>query len=348
MTTYLKGSQFPKSSQWYADEKAALTSIQRQIEAQFPHTNNLIINTTWFGPQFDNGEYASVLKMAENNIQLDNIFFVSMVDEVMITPDQINDIKNRFNSKLYCIGNFDNEYQFNFISTTLPKYFTSYCEEELKLTNLEHIFLCYNRKPRQHRIDLIDKLIENKLENLGVLSLGKNDPTYSKKLSNISILLNETPDQFAKAGNWGMPMNFGIPHDIHSLGNMKLWQTHFLNIVGETIFDPWDDLFVTEKTWKPIIGLRPFIINGQAKKIYKYLRDNGFKTFNHYFNNIELENVKEFEVHDSIISVIQYLIKMEKKEILSMYNDMIPDLQHNRNRFFEFAKEQSNRIEHLF
>jgi hypothetical protein len=106
-------------------------------------------------------------------------------------------------------------------------------------------------------------------------------------------------------------------------------------------------MFITEKTWKPILGLRPFLLNGQTK-IYKYLRDQGFKTFNHYFEGIELENLKEFEVHDSIISVIKYLATLDKKEILAMYNDMLPDLKHNRKRFFEFAQEQKSRAENLF
>jgi hypothetical protein len=163
----------------------------------------------------------------------------------------------------------------------------------------------------------------------------------------IHLLLDEEPNDYAKEGNWGMEMTFGIPHDIHSLGNMNYWQNHFLTIVSETEFNPWDNMFISEKTWKPILGLRPFIINGQTK-IYKYLRSQGFKTFNQYFNGIELENLKEFEVHDSIISVLKYLVTLNKKEIMSMYNDMLPDLIHNKARFFEFAQEQNNQINNIF
>jgi hypothetical protein len=31
-----------------------------------------------------------------------------------------------------------------------------------------------------------------------------------------------------------------------------------------------------------------------------------------------------------------------------MYNDMLPDLIYNKNRFFEFAKEEEYKKEHLF
>ena len=104
-------------------------------------------------------------------------------------------------------------------------------------------------------------------------------------------------------------------------------------------------IFVSEKTWKPIIGLRPFLFNGNVRT-YRWLRDNGFRTFSHYFDNIE--TAKEFEVHDSLISAIKYLISLNKNEILSMYNDMLLDLIYNKERFFEFAQEQKYKMEHLF
>ena len=128
---------------------------------------------------------------------------------------------------------------------------------------------------------------------------------------------------------------------------MPAWQGHFLHIVGSTEFLPWDPVFVNQIEFKPIIGLRPFVINGQTT-IYKWLRKNGFRTFNHYFPGIELENCAEYEVHDSLIKVLQYLQNLSKAELLNMYRDMWPDLLNNRNRFFEFAQEQQNKILHLF
>ena len=139
---------------------------------------------------------------------------------------------------------------------------------------------------------------------------------------------------------------FGIPDDIHTVGNLTLWQEHFLNIIGETEFLPWDNTFVSEKTWKPIIGLRPFLINGQAK-IYSWLRDQGFRTFNHYFGNVNLENTNELEIHDSIVDVIKYLSTLSKQDLHKLYNSMLPDLRHNRLRFAEFAQEQQHKINNL-
>ena len=155
--------------------------------------------------------------------------------------------------------------------------------------------------------------------------------------------LGESPND----GNWGMSMEFGIPHDIHTLGNMDLWRQHFLTVISETEFLPWDHTFVTEKTWKPIIGMRPFVINGQTK-IYNWLRSHGFRTFNHYWPQVKTENLTEFEVHDSIVAVIKYLHTLNQQDIKQMYQDMQPDLEYNRKRFFEFSREQRQKVDNLF
>ena len=342
MTVHVVGTTFNANSQWHQDERDVVATIQRQIDTTYPNVNNLLINTTWFGPQFD----LTLFRSIDSFCNIDNLFFLATVDPVMLNADQLNEISNRTGAKqIFYLGNFDTQHQFTFIATLLPKYFQLYTEAELLLQQAKWIFINYNRKPRQHRVDLTTKILDQGLDNYGIMTLGKNDPSYSKRLDSISLLLGE--DDYTIEGNWGQDDRFGIPHDIHTLGNIDYWQNHFLTVAGETEFLPWDNMFISEKTWKPIIGLRPFILNGQTK-IYKYLRDNGFHTFNQYFNGIKLEDIPEYEVHDSIISVIKYLATLDKTEILTMYNDMLPALIHNRNRFFEFAKEQQYKIAHLF
>jgi hypothetical protein len=339
--TILIGTTFASNSQWHKDEIALVNSIKNQIDNTFAG-NNLLINLTWFGPQFDNNEYQKIFNI---NSIIDNIFFLAAVDPVSLTKDQLDKIVLITGAKnSYFLGNFDSEYQFTFIATLLPKYFQRYSEKELLLKEPIWLYINYNRKPREHRIQFVKKLISNNLEIYGKISLGKHDPVYSSMVED-QLIVDQTPD-YSQKGNWGMSETYGIAHDIHSLGNMQYWQNHFLTIVSETEFNPWDNMFITEKTWKPILGLRPFLINGQTK-IYKYLCDNGFKTFNHYFNTVKLEDIPEYAVHDSIIDVIQYLISLDKKEILSMYDDMLPALRHNKERFFEFAQEQKRKIKKL-
>ena len=347
MTTTFIGTTFPSTYQWHDDEVALVNNIQQQIDLIYSNDKNILINTTWFGPQFDNGEYDKILKFAQDGIEFDNLFLIAAADPTFVTDSQIKDIATMLKTKnTYLLGHFDTEYYFNFHSTVLPKYFKSYLEQDLLLKDIKYTFLNYNRKPRPWRVNLAQKILNNNLKKYGIVTLGKNDKSYSGMDDGIHLLLDEEPNDYAKEGNWGMEMTFGIPHDIHSLGNMNYWQNHFLTIVSETEFNPWDNMFISEKTWKPVLGLRPFVINGQTK-IYKYLRDNGFKTFNQYFP-VELENISELEIQNSIIDVLTYLIKLSDTEIKSMYDDMLPALKHNRERFFEFSKEQQYKINNIF
>jgi len=59
-----------------------------------------------------------------------------------------------------------------------------------------------------------------------------------------------------------------------------------LHIIGATEFSPDANLFVSETQFKPIIGLRPYLINGNPKT-YEWLERQGFKTFNKYFPGID-------------------------------------------------------------
>ena len=137
----------------------------------------------------------------------------------------------------------------------------------------------------------------------------------------------------------------GIPNDVVSLGKLDIWKNHFLNIVSETEFNQWHPLFITEKTWKPIIGLRPFIIHGQTR-IYQWLQKHGFKTFSRYWSHIDIE--KDEDQHGNALQVIEFISNKSDAEITDMYNDMFIDLEYNRQRFFEFAIEQQYKIDHIF
>tara|TARA_R110000822_G_scaffold98422_1_gene222733 strand:+ start:154 stop:1218 length:1065 start_codon:yes stop_codon:yes gene_type:complete len=346
------GSSFSIKDIWGPQENKLIELFKTKIDTKFPNDKNLIINLTWFGPQFEPA-WQQVQFLITNNKKFNRIFWLSLVDPICILPAQFQEIETGVAAEhMYYIGGFDNSsYNFNFSSIPTKEDFIPYADDEILLTDLQHLFLCYNRKPHPHRIELVEKIYKNNLEIYGVVTLGKNDVNYNvsqEVKTNLYLTVDESKQDYSYNGKFLIQHDFGgIPYDVYSLGRLDIWQTHFLNIVSETAFNPWDNLFITEKTWKPILGLRPFVINGQTT-IYKYLQDNGFKTFNHYFNGIELEDLKEFEVHDAIINVIKYLAILDKSEIIAMFNDMLPDLKYNRDRFSEFAKEQQYKIDHIF
>jgi hypothetical protein len=60
------GIKFPIKEQFGRQEHQIYNSIRQQIDQKFPLENNLIINLTWFGPQFDNGEWQKLQTLILN------------------------------------------------------------------------------------------------------------------------------------------------------------------------------------------------------------------------------------------------------------------------------------------
>jgi hypothetical protein len=350
MTTKQIGITFPPDFLWQKYESQYLNSLVKQVETKFNDQKNLIINLTWFGPQFLNHKgWKDYQQLLKQNSKFDNLFLLCTVDPAMINPEQIESIVKSLGSpQLFKIGNFDTEYHFNFFAPVLLNHFKSYTNEELLLKEVKLLYINYNRKPRQHRVDFVKKLQYHQLEKYGIVTLGKPNVIYDKDPNNqLYLTIGENPQDYVESGHWytGAEDPFGLPHDILSLHRLDYWQHHFLNIIGATEFNVWDDIFVSETQFKPILGLRPFLINGNPRT-YQWLESNGFKTFNHYFDWIDFNNPDT--VHDSIIEAIVYLTKLSQVEILNIYNHMLPDLIYNQQRFFEFAKEQEYKISHLF
>lgn len=343
------GTTFPANWQYGSEEIEIFKSTADQISKKFAKQRNLLINTTWFGPQFNNGEWKKVEQLIASGATFDNLFLLSVIDPVYLTEDNIKYLESSLQTKsTYRIGMFDgSKHEWNFHSVVSAKHGVNLPVDTVKLVDPVYTFLLYQRKPRRHRVELTRLLIEQEFNIKGIVTLGSNKNSsydWTEGLGSELISIDD-PSENYQHGH-GKPDDFGgVPNDLVTLGRLDLWQRHFLNIVSETEFNDWDPTFITEKTWKPIIGMRPFIIHGQ-RNIYAWLKKNGFKTFNHYWDHVPCEH--GHDQHGNIIDVISFLCSKSKEDLMAMYSDMLPVCEYNRNRFFEFAKEQQYKINHLF
>jgi hypothetical protein len=347
MSVTFVGTSFSETEPYGLAEKNCQTNVLNQIEKAFPNSKNLLISTTWFGPQFTqhNCFWDEVLEFKNKNIQFDNVFFLSTVDPPMIFDNEIRQVKNSVDAMcVYLLGNFDSTYQFNFFAPVLADKFVKYSDAELMPNSFKHLFINYNRKPRTHRVEFVNKLRNTGLDQKGIVTLGQKEPGWAEGVEYQCLTLNENQSDWVHLGNHPDHWGFGIPLDNFSLHRMDIWASSFLYINGATEFDPNNDLFCQQDTFKPIIGLRPFVING-VQKTYRWLRHHGFKTFNHYWPHIDIENG---DVHHTIIELINFLNNQTQQDLLLMYSDMLPLLHYNKERFFEFAAEQKNKINNLF
>jgi hypothetical protein len=353
MTTQFVGTKFLITDPWGPQEHWIVDSVRQQVDKKFPTEKNLVVSLTWFGPQFNNIGWQTLQKLVEEQEPVENLIWIAAVDPLCFSLDDMHTVEQKLNPRrVFCVGPaFESLHEFNTGAVTCWQEFPKYTQDQVELTDIKYTYLCYNRKPKPHRIRLVDQIFENQLETFGVITLGADDVDYdiTEGMESLRVLtIDDDPQDYTKNGKYNLHSNFGgVPYDLLSLGRLDIWQQHFLNIVSETEFREWDNTFVTEKTWKPIIGLRPFLINGQPK-VYSWLRDRGFRTFTHYFDRADIENQIGNGVQDSLIEVIKFLSTMSNNKLLEMYADMLPALIHNRNRFFEFAKEQQYKIDHLF
>jgi len=333
------GTGFPVSHDYGVEERQCWASISQQIQEKFPDQKNLLISLTWFGPQFDNDGWSDLIALKNQQEEFDNLFLVATVDPSYLNVTELQEVKNLANALcVYYLGNFDGPHQFNFFAPVIAEKFTRYSDEEILLQNLKHLYVNYNRKPKSHRVNFVQKLKNENLFSDGVVTLGK------EKESDPYISIGETHEKYLELGNKPDVWSFGIPQDYYSLHNMDVWKHTFLYINAATEFDPLNDLFCQQDTFKPMIGLRPFVING-VQRTYRWLRNNGFRTFNHYWPHIDIEHG---DVHDTLIELVKFLKEQSPDELLHMYQDMLPDLRFNQQRFYEFAQEQQYKIQHLF
>jgi hypothetical protein len=339
------GTHFPPGWQYGPEEIHIFDSTAQQVDKQFPNDRNLVINTTWFGSQFENGEWQRALSFGAD---FDNLFLLSVIDPLYLTDEDLEILVNKYNIKqVYRIGMFEgSKYEWNFHALIGKDLMPNYTEEQVLMQDPEYIYMLYQRKPRYHRIEITEILRQRDLLKHGIVTLGGPDGTtdWQGGIQHWEpITIEDYPQDYHHDGS---KEDFaGVPSDLVTVGRLDLWQKHFLNIISETVFDEWEPLLVTEKMWKATIGLRPYIVHGNPKT-YDWMRNHGFKTFNNYWSHIPVEtSTDDHGAHDSVWKVIEFL---QTQDLKQMYLDMLPDLRYNKLRFDEFSREQKHKMENIF
>jgi hypothetical protein len=225
------------------------------------------------------------------------------------------------------------------------------------MENKEKKCLILNRRLAPHRIILLsllenDKLIDN-IECSFDLSLSHtddigfdltngltyDDEPYIKDSKLKSEIVNgffklkkikkKTVDYDNVAGVWG----FGFEHKEPYL------KTYF-SVITETIFYEHGN-YISEKTFKGIQHLHPFIIVGKPG-ILKYLQSKGFKTFNEFWDESydTIQNNSDRMI--TIYELIKSLILKSDEEWIELNKKLFPILKHNRKHLLSFNEELVN------
>ena len=130
-----------------------------------------------------------------------------------------------------------------------------------------------------------------------------------------------------------------VPYPILSEHHNNLYKEYnnfLVDIVCETYYNG-NTFFPTEKTWRPIMLLTPFIVQGPQWYLLR-LRDLGFQTFDRWWDEGYAEDPADHQPHE-IVKVINQLKTKSITELSKMYTEMQPVLAHNKKRFLELKSK---------
>lgn len=209
-------------------------------------------------------------------------------------------------------------------------------------------FLCFNRSMRPHRYMMAYySLKHNLLENSTFSFL--NHEANETAIWNIIKQFNPSEDQLTSEKYASEIYNL-IPYELDTqfltedqrrgfsiANNLKeLYTNSYVHITTETRFEYGETPFISEKTWRPIINLQPFIMIGNVGSL-KFLQELGFKTFSGYIDesyDLEFDPVKRFSM---IEKEIVKLNNMSIEELHNWYYSMTDILLYNQEHLKTFA-----------
>ena len=261
----------------------------------------------------------------------------------------IHNIKKELNTK---INVFKTDY--------LLEQYSDYLDISNKLNidyNKEWLFLCHNKKPKTHRLDIITLL---KYENLLEYGLVDYSITYGKitrekiinEIKNKTFIdINSADEKLIKDYNEirTIRKNSYYEENIYTFGNngdtrvdiigsIKQYEKTYFNIITESHYEE-TDIHITEKTFKPFYLYQyPIFVASynHIKTLKKYYDFHLFDDLiDHSYDN-EIDSSKRLY---KIVEEIKRLSKL-KNEIELHYKSNIEKFVHNNNLIKQIANEE--------
>lgn len=284
----------------------------------------VVVNSVWYSGDFHQQQ---VVPFLQNN-PVDRIVLVAMLDFAIPKPEWFT-----MYAPVTAVGYYDSPEFVDYWALFLDETFHEpNLSALLRVDCINRAYMCLNRKPHWHRRRLYQQLESLQLLEHGLVSFGGDNAPAVRTL-------NEDVPIVQLAPNSGTEQN-GIPNDISSLGMIENWQSCFLNVITETVYGLDQHYFVSEKIYKPILGLRPFLVydvNGGTK----WLTDRGFETYVNDFADITDLNLSN---GDNIPAFLKILCSQPKSYWQHKFLALNDKLLFNRYHFKDYVDAQRNKL----
>lgn len=210
-------------------------------------------------------------------------------------------------------------------------------------------FLCFNRTMKPHRFMLAYIALKHKLLDNNIFSFIGNNPLATQRQHIYDCLCHYVDDvtnleEMSTCIYNLMPYEIDTHHlSIDQKGSFgientkkELYLDTYLHITSETRFEG-DSVFLSEKTYRPLMNLQPFIQVGTAYSLQK-LHDLGFKTF-HPFIDESYDLEKDHKTRMNMIETeIKKFNNRSINEIHDWYYSITDVLLHNQATFHDMRK----------
>jgi len=205
--------------------------------------------------------------------------------------------------------------------------------------NKNKIFCAYYGRPIWHRIGLASYLKSRHSETSLVNLRGDYNNEDSRRLFEVTDFFRWAPEHIKDFATIAEQLPLIIEtSDGYTPGQqdttgytsqlLDFYPDVFVDIVAET-FISGTTFFPTEKTFRPMLLKKPFIVMGSANHLI-YLRQMGFKTFGDFWSE-DYDGLARKGRYQQIIAVIDFIASQSKDELYDMYQRMQPILDHNYN-----------------
>lgn len=207
--------------------------------------------------------------------------------------------------------------------------------KRFQVWNNKNIFGAFYNRPSWHRIGLFAELMDlNSLLNFRFDPFDENSREFFELQKLFEIFPNSAKKFINKMDKLPLRLEetdgftLGASTKQHTDQLCSFYPNIFIDVVAET-FVSGNTFFATEKTIRPMLLKKPFIIMG-SKNFLIYLRQLGFKTFYNFWN----EDYDGFEGKERYIKIIKLVNDLGNKtdnELNDIYKDMQSILTHNYN-----------------
>ena len=205
----------------------------------------------------------------------------------------------------------------------------------------EKTFLCFNRRYHPHRLIFFMMMTKRKLLNHFFMSMAKTQPEsgqtftitashlmhvhsqYNFTINDIATCDAVLPLVLDTTNFESYPME-STPDDIE-----KYYSNSLINIITETFFFS-KVIHVTEKTYKPIASLQPFIMIAAPRSL-QHVRAMGFKTFSEFWDesyDTEDDHVVRF---NKIFDLVESISKWSDEKKLEFSHQVKDIVEYNAN-----------------